>query len=323
MGSVFNQAVEKFRWHHEGSEAIRLGVQGAVAAATSLILMRSLALPEEFLAVLSAVFILSTNTDESVGAGMHRIAATLVGSLIGLLCLWLLPRHWGTVSALATTVFLLNAISVVRPSWQYGTVAAIALSLGHPENVVDVSIDRGVAILIGVGVGIAVSILVWPDRAKARFVRHRRAALAALSERLAQVLKASSSNCNTVAAEADRRYRQEFDRAATAAEEMRLGSIAGANDQIQHLRRVYNSIVIIDRAVEEGWTADEGTRQKMEGICDALLKLADGEHAELPVSPDLGQVEEADDPEAIHNAVLDFGLAELVTESRKLTEAIT
>lgn len=163
-------------------DAARLSIQSATAAAAMFLLMRSLDLPEAFVGVLSAVLIVQPSLGSTLGSGMQRVLATIVGCVVGVTTLWLIPIGYGTAAALAISMLVMNAIAGLRPEWRYGVVAAVALSLGSEQDVATAAWERALSIAIGAGVGIAVSLVVWPERASTRAKRKLRRALKLLCE---------------------------------------------------------------------------------------------------------------------------------------------
>lgn len=305
-------------------DALRLGVQSAVSAAVFFLLMRALGLPEVFVGVLSAVLILSESSDGSIGLGIDRVVATAFGSVVGVICLLALPYGWGTVTALVITMFVINAVSVLRPGWRYGVVAAVALSLGAEANAVEVSLERGQSIVLGVLVGILVSFVVWPERAATRYRRHRDAALRALRDRLEQISTASEKRVSPVSGKADQAYHDAFGKAVEASKSKRLGGAQTSKDELRHLRRVYNSVVLLDRALEDGWNANHDAHETLDRARDALNDLLEGRNPELPRADDEVLVPEdiPDAAERNRRAALAFGIRELCTEVRALADAM-
>ncbi|MDX5413148.1 MAG: aluminum activated malate transporter family protein, partial [Rhodobacterales bacterium] len=152
-------------------------MQAASAALAVYLLMQTLDLPETYLAILSAVYIVQPSVGGTMGSAANRIIATLVGSVISLICLAVLPDRLGTPVALVTSLLVINGAAVLKPAWQYGVVAAIALSLGAEEEALRTAIDRGIAIGLGATIGITASLIIWPESAAKRFERHLRSAM--------------------------------------------------------------------------------------------------------------------------------------------------
>lgn len=313
---VVDELVEK---RHD---VFRLGLQSAVAAVSVYLIMRWLGWSEMFVALISAVFILQQSSDGSFNAGLQRLLATAIGSAVGIVCLFALPAGWGTATALAITMFILNGVSVARPGWQYGAVAAVALSLGAEQDVIQVTVDRGLAIGLGVVVGVIVSLVVWPEFARKRFDRHISRATRALSDRLEQVTEAISHDTDPVRATADRRYHQAFNVAEDSANAIRVGEKQTAHNVLGKLRRVYNSTLILDRTLEGGYTlADEKQAEigdLLERVREHLTCAADGKIASNEDLPDNAKTSGKDR----RSRVAGFGLSELLSDTHDFAEAL-
>lgn len=166
-------------------DAARLAIQSAVAAAAMFLVMRSLGLPEVFVGVLSAVLIVQPSLGSTLGSGMQRIMATLVGCVVGVVTIVLVPYGYGTAVSLAASMLVMNAIAGFRSEWRYGVVAAVALALSAEQDVLQAAIDRSLSIALGAGVGVLASLLVWPEKASTRAERNERRAIEVLCEAIA------------------------------------------------------------------------------------------------------------------------------------------
>ncbi|MGR3593876.1 MAG: FUSC family protein [Limimaricola soesokkakensis] len=305
-------------WHKRRRDALRLGLQGGVSASAFYLLMTWLGLPEVFVGTISAVYILQESSDGTIGSAMGRLSATLVGSLIAIACLFVLPHGYGTAVALFVTMFAMNTIAALKSNWQYGIVAAIALALGSQQNVIEVSIDRGISIGLGAAVGLAVALLIWPDRAAKRFERHVRHALAALADRLEHAGTATEKGADPLHPGHEARYQEAVRLAAEAKDVMRIAPARDAEERLKHLRRLHNSIVILDRTLEGAEAApidgdDELLRGEMGKVAAAVRALAEGKLDDIPQLADPAGIREGD-----REATLRFGMRELNLELQKL-----
>lgn len=325
----------------EARDAARLALQSAAAAAGTFLLMRSLGLPEEFVGVLSAVLVVQPSAGNTLGAAQDRVVATLVGSGIGIVCLLLLPSGYGTAVALAVSMLVMNALAGLRPEWRYGSVAAVALSLGSAGSLFDTALDRSVAIALGAAVGAAVTFVVWPDSATKRARRHLRAALRATAERLDAAVESARSEEHDDAAEARDKYHENLRNARKAAAGIRFGKRRAVDARIDATERLYNSALIMNRVAEETNRATEGDAELDEAVeairdaaCKATLALAGEEEEEAPgdhLETIRSQLERAraavarrgpDDPrEHIFRATMVFGLGEVMDSLEDLIEA--
>jgi len=307
-------------WRKNRRDALRLGVQAGLAAAAYYLLMRWLGLPEVFVGTIGAVLILQASADGTMGAALQRLTATGVGSAIALLCLLVLPDAWGTAVALFVSMAVMNAVTVLKPNWQYGLVGAIAVALATPGDALAVSLDRLVAIAIGAAVGLAVSLAVFPDNAARRFERHFRRALAALADRLEAAAAATSEGEDPLNAAHEARYQEAYRNASEASAVMRLRRVQNVADRLHHLQRLHNSIILLDRTLETVDAApldstDEEFRAEVGKLAETIRHLADAAPADLPDLADPVRAAEAD-----RGGALRFGLRELQLEIRHLSE---
>jgi uncharacterized membrane protein YccC len=162
---------------------------------------------------LSAVLVVQPTVGHTLGASLDRIVATLVGSVLGLLCLLILPGGYGTAVALGLCMFGVNLLAGFFPQWRYGVVAAVALALGSSENILETAMDRALAIGIGAVLGTVVTLVVWPDRAIVRAKRHLRLALHAITDRLDAAVDSASGGAHDDASQARRRYHKHMENA--------------------------------------------------------------------------------------------------------------
>nr|WP_162623649.1 FUSC family protein [Paracoccus saliphilus] len=263
----------------------RRAVQSAVAAPATYLLMRGLDLNESFLAILSAVLIIQPSVGGTMGAAFTRVQATFAGSLISLACLALLPDVWGTTVALALSMLVVGGVAGARPDWTYGAVAAVGIAMAPDSAMLETSAARGVAIALGAATGVLVALVVWPDRAEARFDRHFRRALRATATRLGDALKAATQDGQEPALpDHVSEYYKAVQEAQEALSAAKLVDRAGMNRRLEALRMLYNSVIILDRATEDDRApsaSDNDLKAQSDTLrqdaCAVLRALADGE----------------------------------------------
>lgn len=130
--------------------------------------MKFIGMPEKFVGVLFGALVINQGIGSTLSCAWKRVAATVMGAAIGCLCLWALPGGYGTAVALGITLFVMSAIAGLFPQWQYGVVAAVALALGSDSDLVKTSMDRTLAIGLGVVVGSISSLIIWPQKSPTR-----------------------------------------------------------------------------------------------------------------------------------------------------------
>lgn len=309
----------------------RAALQTAVAAILTYVAMRFLGLDQYFIGVLSAVYILTPTIGGTVSSGLQRIVATFIGSAIGIACLVLLPDTWGTIAALGLSMAVLGGIAHLRPAWSYGMVAAVALSLRAEENAMDVAVDRGWAIVVGALLGMIATLVIWPERASARFARRLAAAQGAIGRRAAAALdRAKGEESRDAAEAADREYHENIDAAKTAAGVVRFDRDKRRGERLGATERLYHSLTLIDRAVEHGdddpLSRDETFGDHVDAVRGHAVEVLDilrgeGEGDAQEAFDRLGREtdrareilsdDDADDAGHLRRATLVFGMEEL------------
>ncbi len=308
-------------------DALRLGLQSGVAAAASWAGAEALEL-EHFLVVMMAVTSLQRSVGGTIGQAMVRLQSAVAGSLIGFLCLAALPAGWGTAVALGVALFVVGVATTLRSSWQLAVVPAVGMSLEGQGSLLDTAGTTTLGIVLGAAVGTLVSLLVWPDRAEARFDRQWRRALRACAARLSDAVEATLEEGRTPRVpEHLGAWNEAVWLAAEALGEARFVDRAGMERRLEALRELNDSVVILDRAAE---AADpplsvEAMRGQVGGLrreaCAVLTGLADGtpgagarvEGMERTLAQMRAGIEAEDPREPEHelHAAVAFGLREV------------
>jgi len=319
----------------EVRDASRQGLQSAIAAVALYLGMESAELPEKFVGVLSAVLVIQPSVGSTLTEAWDRIASTLVGSAIGVLCLMWLPGRYGTAAALALSMLIMNAAAALRPGWRYGVVAAVALSMRSENGALETAEDRVIAIGLGALVGVIVSLIVWPDRASKRADRQLREALQAVSSRLKNAMSSVQGDEDTGDEQAQDRFHSHIEAARRAAEASHMSDGERQLDRTEKAIRLYNSVLIINRVGEQGRdTADAGeiaehVEKIAEAGCSAIDALSRGERDDQSlrqVESALSELEDARSEagesaqQRITRGALVFGLGELRDSLRDLFE---
>lgn len=264
-------------------DASRLALQSAVAAAAMYSFMLAAGLPEKFVGILSAVLVVQPSVGTTLGQAWDRVAATLVGCLIGGACLYLLPDGYGTAAALALSMLAMNALAGFRPSWRYGVVAAVALALGSDGEVLTTAIERSMSIGIGVLIGIAVCLIVWPERSTTRASRFLRSALNAAADSLHHALASAGVDSDRATTVARSRYLNDIREAREAIDSVRIADNDKLKRELDAVERFHHAVVLLNRLGEK---TDDITRDReamlepirtiREASCEVARDLADG-----------------------------------------------
>lgn len=234
-------------------DAIRLALQSAVAASLTYFLMDYFKMPEKFLGVLSAVFIVAPSIGHTVNSAQTRLLATIIGSAIGFGLITLMPGSLGKLISLFIVMFIMNGVSGFKPEWRYGVVAALAITLSANGDTLDMTVERLLSILVGVIIGVVVSLLVWPDKAENRANRHLLKALAAVSDRFENALENTKRKDNDDSEEIIGNFNDSINKAAESAKAIRFADRNHIQEQIENTKKLYNSLLIIHRVGDQSY----------------------------------------------------------------------
>ncbi|WP_430412791.1 FUSC family protein [Kordia sp.] len=235
-------------------DAFRLALQSSIAAALAFTVMESFGLPEVFLAVLSAVLIVEPSIGDTFSNAKGRVLATIAGSIIGFIFISLIPWGFGTAISLLIGIFIMTGVASIHPSWRYGVVAVVAISLASEGEAIGMSLDRLFAIAIGIVVGLVCTAIIWPEKASKRANKHLRKALNAASKRFEVAYRNTKSDDKDDAKNIADDFHTSLGKAKGAAKVIRLSDTQRVFDQIDATEKLYNSILIIHRVAESADT---------------------------------------------------------------------
>lgn len=320
-------------------DAARFALQSAVAAAAAFAAVHWTGLGEEFVTVISAVFVVQPSVGGTASTGWNRIFATVLGTAIGFALLYLLPTDWGTIIALGVAMLVVNLIAAFNIDWRYGAIPAAAIALGSATETWQTALDRGVAIGLGAAVGLIISLIIWPDTAMSRTRRHIRTAIQAIARRLDNVVALAAHDGGEEDLSPQRNFHRNLDSARETASRLRKKNREPVNDIIDAVEALYNSVLVIGRAVtsEEDAPADgteladafERCREAgrtaicalVDGSCDTDKAIDDYKSC---IDEVRGSLDESamDDGDRIRRAALIFGLYEVYRGLVMLNETL-
>lgn len=264
-------------------DAARLGLQSSVAAAAAYLAAEVAGDLEHFLVIMMAVTALQRTVGGTIGQALVRLQSALAGSVIGLVCLALLPTGWGTAVALAVALFVVGAATALRSSWQLAVVPAVGMSLEGPGSLLDTALVTSAGILLGAAIGTLVSLLVWPERAEVRFERQFRRALRATATRLSDAIEATVEEGHPPRVGAHvSAWNEAVWLAQEALSDARFVDRERLQARLDRLRDLHESVSILDRAAEAASPplTVEAMRDRIGGLrrdaCGLLTSLAEG-----------------------------------------------
>lgn len=231
-------------------DALRLGVQSAIAAALAWLVAEWLRL-DHFLVIMMAVTALERSVGGTMGQGRIRLESAAAGTVLGFLAALVVPDAWGTAPAVALALLVAGTAMALRANWQLAVVPVVGMAIAERGELLDTAGTTALGILLGAVISLLVSFLVWPDRAEARFERQYRRALRATATRLSDAIEATVEEGRTPRVEEHvSAWNEAVWLAAEALGQARLVNREGMERRLDALRELHASVTILDRAAE-------------------------------------------------------------------------
>ncbi|WP_342300867.1 FUSC family protein [Cereibacter sphaeroides] len=233
--------------------ALRVAVQTAVATLAVHLLMRPLAPDLESWAVIAALFTIGTSVDATLGAGISRIAGTVLGAGLGLAVTGLLGGS--SLPALLLAAVLSNSLAAIWPGLTYAAVMAAIVALDpSPDGRSALALSG--AVVLGTIFGTAASFLVWPEFGRNRAVLSLREAMDDCREFLGLIHKGVTTDDRRNRYFLHQRFRGHlfalYDRIAETHFTPQVRSGAGLREAADAVEALWYALVILDRGVISG-----------------------------------------------------------------------
>jgi gas vesicle protein len=239
---------------------LRHAIRVSAAVAATFAIGELFRLPQAYWAIFTAVIVVQTSVGATITASMERLAGTVVGALIGAAAAYV---QASTVLAEGLTLSAAIAVAAfaaaVRPSLRVAPVTAAIVLVGGLAIRMDPLVAaawRVVEIFLGSIVGVAVTLLVFPARAR-KAVAERAARsmsqLAGLFEQFAKALE--GQDVESAVHDAHRTIRASLAQVEQALSETARESLSGLSrppppDGLpRSLRRIGNDGVMVGRAL--------------------------------------------------------------------------
>ena len=188
-------------------DLVRVAAQTAAAVLATVLVMRWFQLPQMTWAVISALFSMRLEFDATMGAGLSRILAALLGTAIGLAAVGLFGGPYEILMSVAVACVAANMLATLWPNLKYSVVAAAIIAL-HADASIASAVERAIAIMIGSAVGTTATLLVWPEFGRTRALRYAADAL----EDCRRMLESSLRRTAGADAEDPQRIDEDFSR---------------------------------------------------------------------------------------------------------------
>jgi uncharacterized membrane protein YccC len=242
----------------------RLMARATTAAALSFAAAEWLALPQGYWAVMTALIIVQLSLGGTIAAAVDRLLGTLVGAALAVGAA-LIGAMWGVnqVLLLVLTLAPLAFLAALRPGFRVAPLTAAIVLLATPSSAspVDSAIHRIEEIALGTLIGIAVSMVVFPSRARRVCFDHGAAMLQLLGEAVELQLQPPDIERKRAIDRLNDRTLAELIKVRTAEQEaLRERAISMSDEavvqRLSHvLRRLRSDVAFIGRAAsaEVNW----------------------------------------------------------------------
>ena len=180
------QFVQKLWAYCPAWPGIRQAIQATAAAILAYELAAYFALPQGYWAVMTAILVVQSSVGGSLGLAIDRFLATLLGAAVGGALLAAAGAGYGIPVPLGLGVLILTYAATLRASMRLAPVTAAVVILAEPINgsAFASAVNRVCEIGIGAGVAVAISLLLFPSRARIVLAAHVGTVLPMLAEHL-------------------------------------------------------------------------------------------------------------------------------------------
>ncbi len=152
----------------ESAATLKLAIKTGLAALLTDVLGRWLNLPGSDWAVVTSMIVMQANLGSSFNASFHRLVGTAVGALTGALFVTFGGTNPVLMGIGTTITILLCALLQVYESFRIATVTLVIVMLVRSADVSPwhFGLERFVDVGFGILVALAVTIGLWPPRAR-------------------------------------------------------------------------------------------------------------------------------------------------------------
>ncbi|HXZ33666.1 MAG TPA: FUSC family protein, partial [Terriglobales bacterium] len=148
-------------------EAVIHSLRTAVSTVISLVLARSLKLPEFYWAPLSTIVIM-LSTVNPLTLAWQRFVGTALGATLGAVIASFFQPNWIVYGVGILVCGIVSAVLRLRTAYRFAAIAlTIVLLVGHERGPWMVALHRFIEVSLGIAVGLLTT-LVWPVSERAR-----------------------------------------------------------------------------------------------------------------------------------------------------------
>ena len=153
------------RWLVPTRDALRISLRTAVATVASMLLARTLKMPEFYWAPISTIVIL-LSTINPLTLAWQRFAGTALGAFLGALIATYFPPNWIVYGVGLFACGVLSAMLRIGSAYRFAAIAlSIVLLITHTRPPWIVATHRFIEVSLGIAVALLVTVI-WPDSSK-------------------------------------------------------------------------------------------------------------------------------------------------------------
>ena len=153
------------RWLVPTRDALRISLRTAVATVVSMLLARTLKMPEFYWAPISTIVIL-LSTINPLTLAWQRFAGTALGAFLGALIATYFPANWFVYGAGIFVCGFLSSIMRIGSAYRFAAIAlSIVLLITHTRPPWIVATHRFIEVSLGIAVALLVTVI-WPVSSK-------------------------------------------------------------------------------------------------------------------------------------------------------------
>ena len=153
------------RWLGLTRDALRISLRTAVATVVSMLLARTLKMPEFYWAPISTIVIL-LSTINPLTLAWQRFAGTALGAFLGALIATYFPPNWIVYGIGLFVCGVLSAMLRVGSAYRFAAIAlSIVLLITHSRPPWMVATHRFIEVSLGIAVALLVT-MIWPVSSK-------------------------------------------------------------------------------------------------------------------------------------------------------------
>lgn len=135
----------------------QLALRAGLSAGLSLGVANTLQMKHPLFAMIAAIIVTDLSTQRSRQLGLHRIGATVIGSICGGLCSWLLPPAPWAIGFGVAVAMLISHVLQGPDGVRIAAFVFTIIVINHNDNAWSFVLDRFIETILGIGIAWVVS----------------------------------------------------------------------------------------------------------------------------------------------------------------------